>query len=110
MPLIEAQGVAVTLGGRAVLHDIHLRVAPGEIVTIVGPNGSGKTTLLRALIGAVPISAGRIAKPTPILLHAANRSPALPRVFFWPTGPICFRTAWISAFLLNGSFPRRHFR
>ncbi len=50
------------MAGRAVLHGIDLAIEPGEIVTIVGPNGSGKTTLLRALIGAVPVSAGRIVR------------------------------------------------
>ena len=28
------------------LEDIHLSVAPGELVSIVGPSGCGKTTLL----------------------------------------------------------------
>lgn len=60
--LIEAHGLAVRLGGRAVLHDVDLAVLPGEIVTIVGPNGSGKSTLLRAMIGAVPVSAGAVRK------------------------------------------------
>jgi zinc transport system ATP-binding protein len=61
-PLIAARGLAVTLAGRRVLHDIDLALAPGEIVTVVGPNGSGKTTLLRALIGAVPRAAGRVER------------------------------------------------
>lgn len=62
MTLISTHGVAVTLGGRRVLHGIDLRIEPGEIVTVVGPNGSGKTTLLRVLIGAVAASAGRIER------------------------------------------------
>ena len=61
-PLIAAEGLSAELGGRRVLHGVDLAVHPGEIVTIVGPNGSGKSTLLRALIGAVPPSAGRIAR------------------------------------------------
>ena len=60
--LIEANGLAVTLAGRRILHDVDLRLSAGEIVTIVGPNGSGKSTLLRALIGAVPTSAGRVSR------------------------------------------------
>ena len=61
-PLISAHDLGLQLGGRDVLHDVNMAIAPGEIVTIVGPNGSGKSSLLRALIGALPISAGRIEK------------------------------------------------
>jgi zinc transport system ATP-binding protein len=62
MSLISATGLAVTLGGRRVLHDIDLSIDAAEIVTLVGPNGSGKSTLLRALLGAVDTSAGRITQ------------------------------------------------
>ena len=60
MPLIEAQGLAVRLGGNEVLHDVSMTIERGEIVTIVGPNGSGKSTLLRALIGAVRPTGGHV--------------------------------------------------
>lgn len=62
MSLIEAAGLSVTLGGRAVLDKVDLSVARGEIVTIVGPNGSGKSTLLRALVGAIRPSGGRVGR------------------------------------------------
>lgn len=62
MSLIKASGLAITQGGRAVLHDVDLRLARGEIVTVVGPNGSGKSTLIRALIGAIPPQAGSITR------------------------------------------------
>jgi len=60
--LIEAKGLGVELGGRTVLHDVDFSLAPGEIVTVVGPNGSGKTTFLRALIGAVPPTEGAVRR------------------------------------------------
>ncbi len=62
MRLIEAEGLAVRLGGHDVLHDVNLRLDRGEIVTIVGPNGSGKSTLLRTLIGAQRPTRGRILR------------------------------------------------
>ena len=58
--LVRLKGVGVRVGGRRVLDAVDLAVAPGEIVTIVGPNGSGKTTLLRAVLGAARPDAGQV--------------------------------------------------
>ena len=60
MSLIQVEDLSVSYGARTVLSRVSLHVAPGEIITIVGPNGSGKTSLLRAIIGAVKPSQGRV--------------------------------------------------
>lgn len=52
-PTIEAAGLCFSYDGRAVLCDIALRVAPGEVIGLLGPNGSGKSTLLRVIAGAL---------------------------------------------------------
>lgn len=57
--LVELDAVAVRLGNTPVLHDIHLSVAPGTVLGVMGPNGSGKTTLLRVLATLVLPAAGR---------------------------------------------------
>jgi zinc transport system ATP-binding protein len=62
MTLIEAEHLCIRFGGAEVLHDISLRIDPGEIVTIIGPNGSGKSTLLRALLGILPAAEGRVRR------------------------------------------------
>lgn len=62
MSLVSAEGLTIRYGARTALHNVSLRIEPGEIVTIVGPNGSGKTSLLRAIIGAVTPAAGRISR------------------------------------------------
>ncbi|MBL8746368.1 MAG: metal ABC transporter ATP-binding protein [Phycisphaerae bacterium] len=38
-------------GGQSVLENLTLRVAPGELVAIIGPNGGGKSTLIKILVG-----------------------------------------------------------
>ena len=60
MSLISLRGLSVRYGAVTVLHDVTMEIAPGEIVTVVGPNGSGKTSLLRAIIGAVAPAKGRV--------------------------------------------------
>lgn len=60
--LLSAQGVAVTINDRRLVHDIDLTVDAGEIVTIIGPNGGGKTTLVRALLGTQELSAGTVTR------------------------------------------------
>ena len=51
-------GVSVSLGGRRVLDDVSLHVAPDEAVALLGPSGVGKSTLLRVVAGLVTPDAG----------------------------------------------------
>ena len=60
--LVTARDVCLQIGGRTILQNITLSVAPGEIVTIVGPNGAGKTMLIRVLIGLVPPTSGQVTR------------------------------------------------
>ena len=57
---LEASGLTVTRGGRPVLEDITLSLAPGEIVAVIGASGAGKSTLLAALAGLGRIAAGSV--------------------------------------------------
>jgi phospholipid/cholesterol/gamma-HCH transport system ATP-binding protein len=58
---VELSGVRRSYGGRPVLAGIDLRVAPGELLAIVGQSGTGKSVLLRHIIGLERPDAGRIA-------------------------------------------------
>ena len=46
--------------GRRVVHDVSVRIAPGEIVGLLGPNGAGKTTSFYLILGLVPADGGRV--------------------------------------------------
>ena len=56
--LLELNSVTKHLGGRRVLEEVSLGVAPGELVVLLGPNGAGKTTLLGTACGRIAPDAG----------------------------------------------------
>jgi ATP-binding cassette subfamily B protein len=59
---VEARGLCVRYPGaaRPALEDLHFRLAPGELVAVVGPVGCGKTTLARALGRMVEVPEGQL--------------------------------------------------
>lgn len=52
--ILEVKGLSVSYGKVEALHDAHVRVEAGQIVTVIGPNGAGKSTMLNAIMGALP--------------------------------------------------------
>jgi branched-chain amino acid transport system ATP-binding protein len=52
--LLDVRGGVTGYGKTKVLHDISLRVKPGEVVGILGTNGAGKSTLARLVAGILP--------------------------------------------------------
>jgi lipopolysaccharide export system ATP-binding protein len=57
---LRAVGLRKTYNGRAVVQDVSLSVAGGEVVGLLGPNGAGKTTSFYMIVGLVPADSGRI--------------------------------------------------
>ena len=55
--MLEIAHLSIAYGKHRAVDDVTLRVAPGEIVVILGANGGGKTSLLRAIAGLQPASA-----------------------------------------------------
>lgn len=58
--LLSLQNVSVGYNQKAVLEDVNLDVYKHDFIGIIGPNGGGKTTLVKAILGLVPLIAGKI--------------------------------------------------
>jgi len=58
--MLSLEGISAGYGRITVLHDIHLKVNSGEIVSLIGANGAGKTTTLMTISGIVQCRKGSI--------------------------------------------------
>ena len=58
--MIEIANLNAGYNQSQVIHDLSFKVAPREILAIVGRNGMGKTTLLKSLMGILPHKGGTI--------------------------------------------------
>ncbi|WP_119157572.1 ABC transporter ATP-binding protein [Caldimonas tepidiphila] len=59
-------------GPAPVLHGVALRVAPGEIVSLLGRNGSGRSTALKAVMGLVAARGAVTWQGVPLLGRAPH--------------------------------------
>ncbi|MCB2094016.1 MAG: ABC transporter ATP-binding protein [Rhodobacteraceae bacterium] len=58
--MLTLDGITAGYGAVRVLNDLSLSVAEHEVLCVMGRNGAGKSTMLKAIVGAVPVSAGTI--------------------------------------------------
>ena len=59
-PLLDVRDLARHFDGVKAVDGISFSVAPGEVVSIIGPNGSGKTTTLNLVTGTFRPNSGTI--------------------------------------------------
>jgi len=58
--LLSIENIEAGYGKVKVLHDISIKVKPGDIVTMVGANGVGKSTTLKSILNLVQLQKGSI--------------------------------------------------
>jgi ABC-type dipeptide/oligopeptide/nickel transport system ATPase subunit len=67
--MLSAEGILRRLGGRVVLRDAAISLAPGAVTGLGGASGAGKSALARILSGRDAPEAGRVlldGKPRPV--------------------------------------------
>ena len=58
--ILELRDVSTHYGPIQVLRDVHIRIAPQQIVCLLGGNASGKTTTLKTILGYVTPTEGEV--------------------------------------------------
>ncbi|MET9992748.1 ABC transporter ATP-binding protein [Streptomyces mutabilis] len=60
MPLLQAEEVSVSFGGRRALDTVSLTAEAGRVTGLIGPNGAGKSTLFDVVCGLRRPTTGRV--------------------------------------------------
>lgn len=90
MIILKTENITVGYTEVDILHDVHLRVRSGEIVSIIGPNGAGKSTLLKTIFGILKPRNGNVTlkdeditglKPDRVVRKGISYVPQVDNVF-----------------------------
>ena len=60
MTILKTEGITAGYTKVDILHEVNIRVKPGEIVSVIGPNGAGKSTLLKTIFGILNPREGNV--------------------------------------------------
>ncbi len=104
---LAVSGLTGGYGSIQVLHEISLRIHPGEIVTIVGANGAGKTTLLKSLAGVLKPWRGRVTLDGQEIAGRPSYWVARRGVVLVPEGRGIFGDQTVRENLILGTLARR---
>ena len=94
--LVNARDIGVRLGERWIIRHVDLKVAPGELVYIIGANGAGKSTCVKAVLGLIDITEGRVTRAPSLEVGYVPQ-----RLQVTPTLPMTLRRLMT----LTGRFP-----
>src|ERR671912_1616494 len=69
-PVLELSGVSKSFGAVQALYEVDFRVAPGQVMALVGDNGAGKSTLIKCIAGIHPADSGEVRfEGRPVNIH-----------------------------------------
>lgn len=104
--LLTIEGLRAGYGAVEVLRGVGLRIAPGELVALLGSNGAGKTTLNSVVSGLVPTWAGRVVFDGQDLTGAHYRQVVQAGLIQVPEGRKVFPNLSVLENLELGAFTR----
>ncbi|MHB1133491.1 MAG: ABC transporter ATP-binding protein [Chloroflexota bacterium] len=102
--MLEIDNLSVYYGRVRAVREVSLRVAAGEIVTVVGANGAGKSSLLNAVAGVAPVGAGQVRLRGEPITGLAPHALVGRGVGYVPEGRQTFATMTVHDNLLLGAY------
>jgi lipopolysaccharide export system ATP-binding protein len=99
-PVLSAEGLVKTYGGRTVVRGVSLTIGAGEIVGLLGPNGAGKTTTFSIVVGLVRPDEGVVRLGDRDLTHLPMYRRARAGISYLPQEPSVFRKMTVEENLL----------
>ena len=105
-PLLQIRDLHVGYGGIRAVKGIHLDIAPGELVALIGNNGAGKTTTLKTLAGLLKPNSGEIRYDGNSLNGVAAHQRVSMGLALVPEGRGIFARLSVSENLLMGAYSR----
>jgi branched-chain amino acid transport system ATP-binding protein len=106
-PVLEIDDIHTYYNQSYILQGLSLRVAPGEIVGVLGRNGVGKTTLMRSIVGFTPPRQGQIKFCGQDITKAATEAIVQKGIALVPQGRRIFRSLSVAENLAIAAQSRR---
>src|SRR2546430_17115421 len=87
---LHVEKLNVRYGKSHVVFDLDVKVAPGEVLALLGRNGAGKTTTIKAIVGLLPGTSGNVTVPDRNVSHWPAGRPSRAGMKYVPSGVRCF--------------------
>jgi branched-chain amino acid transport system ATP-binding protein len=105
--VLELKDVEVSYGNIRALKGVSLRVADGELVTLIGSNGAGKSTTLKTISGLLRPKAGTLTYNGRSIDHLAAHQIVALGISHCPEGRRVFAQLSVAENLRLGAVQRR---
>ncbi|MDD3444042.1 MAG: urea ABC transporter ATP-binding subunit UrtE [Zavarzinia sp.] len=100
--MLDVRDLKVCYGQSEVLHGLDFKVAPGEIVAVVGRNGMGKSTLMKSLVGILPTASGTVSLGETEVQKLASHQRVKQGIAYVPQGRQIFGTMTVKENIETG--------
>ena len=104
--MLKIDSIHAGYGTTEVLHGVSLKVAKGQVVSLIGSNGAGKSTTMRVISGMVKPKAGAVLLNDVDVTGLDSFKIARRGLAHSPEGRRVFPTLSVKDNLLLGAFPR----